>query len=249
MENPIRSLRTYLLGAALLVSLVGMTTARAQMVYNLADGVQYDYTNTTDTASDVWQFGTLSYVSGNPVPGTVGTAGVAYTNPAGNLEDINVTSDANVVLNPTTSSSYTGFASVWNPGAVLFGPFGGPTVAQFTAPAAGLYDISASFTTDQTSNASPIAYVYVGAANELTYQLIDPSNAQFGTPKNFTDNSVALIAGETIDFVVYGGDTNNKNTQVDATVTELPEPSTYAMMLAGLALLGFCVRRKAALLS
>jgi hypothetical protein len=46
---------------------------------------------------------------------------------------------------------------------------------------------------------------------------------------------------------VVGGNNDGPaafTTQVDATVTELPEPSTYAMMLGGLALLGFCVRRK-----
>jgi hypothetical protein len=30
-------------------------------------------------------------------------------------------------------------------------------------------------------------------------------------------------------------------------ITSVPEPSTYAMMVAGLAFLGFCVRRKGAL--
>ena len=36
------------------------------------------------------------------------------------------------------------------------------------------------------------------------------------------------------------------NLAVDFTAVSVPEPSTYAMMLGGLALLGFCVRRKLA---
>jgi hypothetical protein len=35
----------------------------------------------------------------------------------------------------------------------------------------------------------------------------------------------------------------------DIVVREVPEPSTYALMLGGLAFLGFCIRRKTVLLS
>jgi hypothetical protein len=38
-------------------------------------------------------------------------------------------------------------------------------------------------------------------------------------------------------------------TQIELQAGAVPEPSTYAMMLGGLALLGFCVRRKTALVS
>jgi hypothetical protein len=139
---------------------------------------------------------------------------------------------------------------------VSFGPYQGPAVAQFTAPAAGLYDISATFQTDQERGNEPdgdgtTGYVYVGGIEAFSQTLLDPGNAQFGTAANYSVNDVTLGAGEKVDFVVgsNGNGPGAYTTQVDATLTELPEPSTYAMMLGGLALLGFCVRRKSALVS
>jgi hypothetical protein len=62
---------------------------------------------------------------------------------------------------------------------------------------------------------------------------------------NFND-TFNLEAGEYVDFVVYGENVNNKTTQVNAMITAIPEPETYALKLAGLGLVGFMARRRKA---
>ena len=68
--------------------------------------------------------------------------------------------DPNIIKNEGATVTTSAFGTItFNAGAVTFGPFLGPTVARFTAPAAGLYDVSASFKTVQVGNAAPHAYI------------------------------------------------------------------------------------------
>jgi hypothetical protein len=238
-----------ILAAMITAGLFGLTaTARAQIVYDLA--TDFNTTPGTDVATNIWAYGTFTTDPGTPstfnVPSTINfnTSAVPgvdiwFFPPVGNGDP----SDPNVEKN-VTGSDTNPFGIDWRAGKVSFGPFHGPAVAQFTAPTTGLYNISAAFQTDQV-NVLPTAYVYIGNTNVFTQTLADPGNAQFGTIASFAQNYVTLSAGETVDFVVGAG---LSTTQVDATLTLVPEPSTWAMMLAGLALLGFCVRRKGALL-
>ena len=60
-----------------------------------------------------------------------------------------------------------------------------------------------------------------------------------------------FVATSTSFSFTYGGIDNNAGHAGfvdDVLVRTVPEPSTYALMIGGLAFLGFCVRRKAALL-
>jgi hypothetical protein len=116
-------------------------------------------------------------------------------------------------------------------------------VAQFIAPATGVYDISATFQTDQIRGSEEsdgtTGYVYVGGTNEFTQELLDPGASQFGTAATFDEN-FTLSVGEKVDFVVGNG---AFTTRVDATLTELPEPSTWALLMGGLGLLAFWRKR------
>ena len=225
----------FLVAAAVLLTLAG--TARAQ--YSLAG----NWNSSSDLTSNVWAYGVFTSLLN---PGTF-TVGVASNNGSGTLNAWQLTSgtDPNIEKN-LTSSPIFGSAVDWLPGTVSFGPYQGPAVAQFTAPAAGVYNISATFQTDQIRGSEEsdgtTGYVYVGGTNEFTQELLDPGASQFGTAATFDEN-FTLSVGEKVDFVVGNG---AFTTRVDATLTELPEPSTYAMLIGGLAVLGICVRRKLA---
>jgi hypothetical protein len=99
---------------------------------------------------------------------------------------------------------------------------------------------------------------------DLNIYVSSPTNAGQPAPGNptetFTSGSTAFIGTMTINLsayslsgastgIVYGGtsfDDAGSANDIGTYVLEAPEPSTYAMMLGGLVVLGFCVRRKLA---
>ena len=111
-----------------------------------------------------------------------------------------------------------------------------------TAPSTATYNLSATFTTIQTGNTPPTAYVYLGNTQVYSQQLQDPSNNQFGTPATFTDNNVLISQGTTVDFVVWGANGNNKTTEVQATIAT-PEPASLAIW-GGVIASGLLVARR-----
>jgi hypothetical protein len=226
---------------AILTGLLALTAIGVQAappVFSLAG----NFDTTSDVATNEWSYGVfngLTNVGSYNVP-----TGTHYS--AGSLDSWNLTSgtDPNIEKNVTSSNVY-GSAIDWRPGTVSFGPYQGPAVAQFIAPTTELYNISATFQTDQirgseTSDGTN-GYVYVGGIQVYEQELSDPGAAQFGTAVTYTANDILLTAGEKIDFAVGGG---AFTTEVDATLSELPEPSAWAMMaLTGL-LLASGLRRK-----
>jgi hypothetical protein len=147
--------------------------------------------------------------------------------------------DPNVIYNNSGTDQEASFAGDidFQAHTLNVGPWYGPTVVRYTAPYTGLYDVSASFQTVQIANTAPIAYVYFGTTLEATSPLTPNLNPgpQFGdvyTP--FNDVSESLTKGETVDFVVYGNDTNNKTTLLSAAVVA-PLPMS---VWAGLGLIG-----------
>jgi hypothetical protein len=165
-------------------------------------------------------------------------AGLEYKNDPGSI-------DPNVIYNSTSSVITTeqDYGDItFNPGELTFGPYLGPTVARFTATAAGTYDISALFTPVQVGNTTPNYYVFINGI--VTSAL---------TSSSYT-GSASLGVGGTIDFVVFGGNVNNKTTQVGASVVSepaaaasvvaVPEPATLVMCgTAGLIAWAVAARR------
>jgi hypothetical protein len=219
--------------------LLAAGSANAQ-TYSLAD----DWNSGSDVASNQWSYGTFSSGTTFVVPSTAANSGSTvnfWTFPPVGDSD---TADPNIEKN-ISSSAYISSNVDFRAGTVSFGPFQGPAVAQFIAPTTGLYSISATFQTDQIRAGSTgdgtTAYVYVGGLDKYTQLLSDPGSAQYGTAVTYSASSLALSAGEAVDFAVGGG---AFTTEVDATLSVVPEPSAWAMLLGGLALSTFVARHR-----
>lgn len=113
-------------------------------------------------------------------------------------------------------------------------------ILRFTAAAAGAYDINAQFLAGDGGD----TVAWVVKNNDFANALMS-----LGSTGN-TPTYIAILtlqAGETLDFVVghssdgYGFDNTPLNVTINAPV---PEPETYALMLAGLGLVGFASRRQ-----
>jgi PEP-CTERM motif len=114
--------------------------------------------------------------------------------------------------------------------------FGASTDLVFTAPTSGLYNFSGSFTGDQ---------VNIGVNVEVLKNsnlLFSSSVTAFGQIVPF-NGSLALIAGDTLRFEVTTGG-GLQNTGLNLSISAVPEPSTWAMMILGFAGIGFTAYRK-----
>lgn len=129
--------------------------------------------------------------------------------------------DPNIIYNPGGSDvepgSITGFIT-FRAGKVTFGPYLGPTVARWTAPRGGMFQIDAVFATVQGVNSGPNAYVYYNGAK------VDGPRFVPEFPNTVGYNSPMLVAaGKNLDFVVWGDNGNNKTTEVSVTITVLKQ--------------------------
>jgi len=214
-------------------------SARAQ-TYSLAGG----WNSSSDVATNIWSYGTFSSGTAFVVPSTATNSGSTVNfwdfPPSGATDKSDPNIEKNISSSTSTSSNID-----FRAGTVSFGPYQGPAVAQFIVPTTGLYSLSATFQTDQiragSTSDGTTAYVYVGGMDDYSQALSDPGSAQFGTAATYVASLLALSAGEKVDFAVGGG---AFTTEVDATLTVVPEPPAWAMLLGGVALSTFVVRRR-----
>jgi hypothetical protein len=121
------------------------------------------------------------------------------------------------------------------------------SIVRFTVPATGRYDISGFFELlDIHPTGVNVIIAFDGTVlldSPLTGPpAMDPSTPGGAIPFGATD--VLLHAGDFIDYGVNNaGDFFNDSTGLALTVTSVPEPATWTMLLTGLALAGFGLRR------
>ena len=145
------------------------------------------------------------------------------------------------VYKNATASPITAGTATYAPGSLGFHPGDNnlTAVVRFTAPTAGLYDYNATFFRQDTQATSQIGFYNNGAQVGSLF-----SSSNFPVTKSGT--AVFLAAGATLDAEVGNGG-NGKNfdsTGLTFTVTAVPEPETAALMLAGLAAVGFVAKRR-----
>jgi hypothetical protein len=122
------------------------------------------------------------------------------------------------------------------------GPNGEISVARWIAPTAGTYLISGAFRGNDTVGTTTDVHVLHNAT-----QLVNGSINGFADTEGFSQ-TVFLAAGDRVDFAVGTGNGlfNNDSTGLSAIISAVPEPSSYAFLLAGLGVMAFIANRRRA---
>lgn len=135
--------------------------------------------------------------------------------------------------NYSSTTSYDGVA----PGQLSLHPGPNnysPTILRFIAPTTGNYDVFAKFFAGDSNTMNAAIFLN---GSQLQYW-----NSTDGLPE--FNKSMTITAGSTLDFAVgNNGNFGWGNTPVAVTITTaVPEPDGYAMLLAGLGILGGIAR-------
>lgn len=125
----------------------------------------------------------------------------------------------------------------------------GEAVLSWTAPITGTIDVSGYFYYGQPSlQRSNDVTVTLGASTLLSTTVSFAQHQDYASRYSFALNDLAVTAGQTlsISFWRSAGYAPGTVTMMDVTVMAepVPEPATYALMLGGLALVGWLGRRR-----
>jgi len=235
-------LRSHLTVAA--VSLLGaLAPQAAQAVPALQlyiDGASYD------SASETWVFSGAGsfqlWVIGNITgPGGAGPISNVKLSAA-----VATSGSGSIMLTPTTTSTLTDPSTPSAPGALPLSADGAvPVMGNGSLlPAHGIYGAGTSFFEwtlgNFTLSDSPIAdfinsYPTTFTANAGQINVYDVAVTGYTTVHFDTYDTIIRGANHAAKFAPFSH---------DAGVSPIPEPQTYAMLLAGLGLMGFVVRRR-----
>jgi hypothetical protein len=181
---------------------------------------------TFNTAIDSWSFGNASNTATGwaAYPAAPYNPSVLYlSGTGGSFSYSTITAPVKSVnLHPGSSGQYA--------------------VAKWIAPASGIYDISGSFRGNDTGHTTTDVHVLVNGTS-----LFDGAISSYAQLTPFSLSGISLVSGGTVSFAVgYGSNLTyfNDSTGLAAQIAAVPEPETWAMMLAGLSLLGWMSRRR-----
>lgn len=227
------------------LSVVTIAVSAALLATSAHAGASWDATADFDasnnpSASGAWSYGWMS---------TLGGTFMLFTNPQHPLVSF-YTWNSSVYdpqAMPTVGKSIEGaawYTVLIEPNTLHAhpGPSGEYAVLRFTSPTAGSFNVSASFFgQDDVGPTSSDVHVRTHSGD-----LFSDSISGFGPSSLKSWSSILnLAAGQTVDFAVgYGSNRSYfyDSTGMTARVTAVPEPTTVAMMITGLA--GIAVRRR-----
>ena len=224
---------------AALLCLVVVALPNAASAYNAAG----DFT-LSNNPNGVWSYGwsvTLGstfHLDTNNTTAAYGQNGVD-----GWLSGLSPEGIPSVLYNTNPTQSFTAPTIAIQPGQLVLNPNNGNyAVLRWTAPSAGLFNITATFSGVSSAPGGDSVDVHI-----LDNGILIFDSTVNGSPSPTTYSGIQNLAqGATIDFAVgYGSDGSDHEDVTALAATIVPEPSTVLLTISGLLSL-LCLRKRIA---
>ena len=233
------------------LALAALTTVAALAIPAAASAQSYSIRG--DYNNSVFQYG--SGVGGASfTPYAASYAGGCFNNAdfACKTDGGNSSVPAVGVNNSTGDITFAGTVTLPNNVLLLHPGFGAGTdsILRFTAPTAGIYDVGGIFSRLDNTNGGGDGVNVSIFANGVSLFNSSLANTPRGVSSSFGNLRVTLGANQFLDFVVNNGNgappegTNYDSTGLSGTISAVPEPASWALMIGGFGLVGFAMRRR-----
>lgn len=211
---------------------------QATTVWDVGD----DFSSTTNPLGQ-WAYGQMDAMQAAPYTSTFtpypiyDALGSVIAGIEGWEATVASNNNSNITHNPAVTT-VNAYSSNWYPNAVVLHPFGGGAArltsgARWTAPADGVYDVASSFT--RVHYQSTVQDVPVAVYHDSTL-LFGSMTAGVDVAVPYDNSGVSMAAGDALYFfaqpnIAWG---SVAWTQLDATITLVPEPGMLALLATGL---------------
>ena len=120
-------------------------------------------------------------------------------------------------------------------------------VGLFLVPTDGQYKITATFNVQDINPSGVNVGTLFSPQNTFPIQFTPLTTLTSGNPTVTFTTTLFLNTTDLVGFAVDNdGSYNNDSTGVNFTISNVPEPATWALMITGFGMIGFAARRRAA---